>query len=322
MTGTTGWLLALPGGMEELKTLADKDLLRRTADLAHHERKITVELLRHLREVERRQLFLEIGYPSLYDYAIKELRFSEGAAYRRIQAMRLIRDVPSASQRIEQGTLSLTTAAKVQTVLKKTPHEDKEKVLRAVEGKTSRETDRELAKFDPQGSREFTRWLSPNEVQLTFPLDRPSFQRLQELQSLRSHKDVQKTYKVLVSDLVQLGHEKWNPLQRDANSAASSHRVNADPAGKAMPSALRRAVWTRDQGQCSYKIPGTDRTCGSRDLLQIDHIHPLALGGKSELANLRLLCAAHNRARAEKTFTSPRGACAGTGSRPGCSPDP
>ncbi len=60
-------------------------------------------------------------------------------------------------------------------------------------------------------------------------------------------------------------------------------------------------VWERDGGRCTYKNPD-NKTCASRDLVQIDHIQPLALGGKNELNNLRLLCASHNRRRAEKTF--------------------
>src|SRR5262249_2965764 len=148
------------------------------------EREITVGLLRHLREVERRQLYLEIGYPSMYDYVIKELKYSEGAAYRRIQAMRLTKDVPEAEEKMVQGTLSICTAAKVQTALNKLPGEDKSKILSSVEGKSTRETERELAKLDPRGPREYTRWLNANEVQLTFSLDKPNFKMMQELQSL------------------------------------------------------------------------------------------------------------------------------------------
>ncbi|HEY8279858.1 MAG TPA: HNH endonuclease signature motif containing protein, partial [Bdellovibrionota bacterium] len=112
-----------------------------------------------------------------------------------------------------------------------------------------------------------------------------------------------KTYKVLISDLVDLGQTKWNPLRCTANSALSSHRVNPHQSWKTIPPTLRREVWARDQGVCTYQSPDTNKICGARDLIQIDHIQPLALGGKNELANLRLLCAAHNRARAEKTFS-------------------
>src|SRR5258708_2037120 len=100
ITGNSSpWRCTLPcfvTSMNELRFLGDKDLLKRTSEIAGRERAASVELLLHLSEVDRRQLFLEIGYSSLYDYVIQELKYSEGATYRRLQAMRLIRDIPEA----------------------------------------------------------------------------------------------------------------------------------------------------------------------------------------------------------------------------------
>ena len=326
-SGNLGGFHQMPGVIfapEDLKNIEDREFLTRTAEIAKKEREVTVNLLRHLHEVERRQLYLEIGYPSLYEYVIKELKFSEGAGYRRIQAMRLIRDLPEAAEKIVQGQLTLCNASKVQKTMRSAPVEEKLKLVEALEGKSTREADRELAKLDPKGPREFTRWLSQDEVQLTFSLDRPTFSKLDELQSLRTHVDIKKTYKTLVTDLVRLGQEKWNPLRRSVPSAVGEQRVNLHQVWKTVPPTLRREIWQRDKGVCSYKVPNSEKVCGSRDLLQIDHIHPLALGGKNEHANLRLLCAAHNQSRADKTYgpISPQGAYAETESRPGYLPDP
>ncbi len=71
---------------------------------------------------------------------------------------------------------------------------------------------------------------------------------------------------------------------------------------RAIPSELKRCIWERDEGQCTYVHPATKQRCASKYLLQIDHIKPFSLGGKSELNNLRLLCAGHNQFRSEKTF--------------------
>jgi hypothetical protein len=62
-----------------------------------------------------------------------------------------------------------------------------------------------------------------------------------------------------------------------------------------IPIKIRREVWARDQGMCTYKDPQTNRQCRSRFKLQYDHIQPVALGGVTEVHNLRLLCAQHNR---------------------------
>ena len=64
-----------------------------------------------------------------------------------------------------------------------------------------------------------------------------------------------------------------------------------------IPAAVRREVWRRDQGCCSYLDPHSGRRCGSRYRLEIDHIVAFALGGGAELGNLRLRCRAHHRLR-------------------------
>ncbi len=66
---------------------------------------------------------------------------------------------------------------------------------------------------------------------------------------------------------------------------------------RAIPAAVRRQVWERDRGCCSYVDRASGRRCGSRHLLEIDHVVPYALGGSAEPDNLRLLCAAHHRYR-------------------------
>ncbi|MDE0026540.1 MAG: HNH endonuclease [Spirochaetaceae bacterium] len=75
--------------------------------------------------------------------------------------------------------------------------------------------------------------------------------------------------------------------------------VGAVPGSRSryIPAAVKREVWRRDQGCCSYVDPHSGRRCGSRYRLEIDHIVPFALGGGAEPENLRLRCGAHHRLR-------------------------
>lgn len=57
---------------------------------------------------------------------------------------------------------------------------------------------------------------------------------------------------------------------------------------------IRREVFLRDRGCCTYQDPVTGRVCGSRFQVQPDHIRPVALGGSSEPDNLQLRCKSHN----------------------------
>jgi len=65
------------------------------------------------------------------------------------------------------------------------------------------------------------------------------------------------------------------------------------PANRMIPSAVKREVYKRDNGQCVI--------CGSRDNLHYDHDVPYSKGGSSfTAANIRLLCARHNLAKSNK----------------------
>ena len=80
---------------------------------------------------------------------------------------------------------------------------------------------------------------------------------------------------------------------RQRQGAPSQLRVR----GRTIPTAVKRQVWERDGGCCSYVDRGSGRRCRSRHALQMDHVLPFALGGSAEPDNLRLLCAAHHRHR-------------------------
>ncbi len=66
-----------------------------------------MEILHALREVELRKLHLELGYPDLYRFAMKELGYSAGAAHRRISAMRLLNSIQEVASKLESGELGL-----------------------------------------------------------------------------------------------------------------------------------------------------------------------------------------------------------------------
>ena len=61
--------------------LSDRHLLQRLKELTAVERHLEVVVIEHLRELERRRLFLTLGCSSLFDYATRELGYSEAAAW-------------------------------------------------------------------------------------------------------------------------------------------------------------------------------------------------------------------------------------------------
>ena len=103
----------------KLTSLSDSNLLSQTKLLVQKERKITVEVLEHLCEIDQRKLYLKRGFSSLFNYATKELGYSEGSTYRRINAMKLCREFPETAFKIQNGNLNLTTASQLQTFFEK-----------------------------------------------------------------------------------------------------------------------------------------------------------------------------------------------------------
>jgi hypothetical protein len=72
----------------------------------------------------------------------------------------------------------------------------------------------------------------------------------------------------------------------------------ARPRSRRIPSAIRRAVWKRDQGRCAFA--GRDGRCGETGFLEFHHVVPFAAGGSSAIDNLELRCRAHNGYEAER----------------------
>ena len=94
--------------------LSDQRLLQRIKELSAVEQHLKVVVIDHLRELERRRLYLSLGFSSLFEYAVRELGYSDAAAWRRIKAMRLCVEVKGARGRIQDGTLTLNAAAELQ----------------------------------------------------------------------------------------------------------------------------------------------------------------------------------------------------------------
>src|SRR3990167_11479805 len=82
-----------------IQILTNAELVQKLNLLVKEERKLSMEILRYLREVETRRLYAKMGYGSIYEFCIKELKYSEGAAHRRISSMRLLKELPQVDRK-------------------------------------------------------------------------------------------------------------------------------------------------------------------------------------------------------------------------------
>lgn len=135
-----------------LKHLTDKVLLTDTRILVANEREISLKVLHHLKEIERRRLYSDLGYSSLFEYAVKELGYSEPSANRRINSARILRDIPEIGKKIEDGSLSMTNLSLVSQLFKNEEIKDlaaKKEILSQIEGATKSECEKVLKSLAP-----------------------------------------------------------------------------------------------------------------------------------------------------------------------------
>ena len=425
MTTATLATAARPTITSTVGALSDRELLRETSKLVGHERHLQGAIIDHLAEIDARRLYLQRGFSSLFDYAVRELGYSDAAASRRIGAMRLFADAPQAREGLRDGSLTLSAAAELQwafdrqrrrgsisgtasaapagsaptgaaalddraedsapAVPSSPPDPEPPLVLDAVgrqklveeaAGKSARQVRQMLADLDPELAppADRVRPLGDGRYELKAIIDADCHRGLEQLRGLLSHLDPRMTMGQLVGRIVQEALDRHDPsrpprrvrtgsraaegdskpapaakeqtapeaghaltvpdaapparttptpereLQPTPTSAPSPNRQGATgrraaagskpagaatpaakscAAGRAIPAAVRRQVWQRDSGRCSYVDRQTGRRCNSRHMIEIDHILPYALGGGADPPNLRLLCGAHHRHRHE-----------------------
>ena len=182
----------------------------------------------------------------------------------------------------------------------------------------------------PQGRRSELRPVSESLWSVRVTIDRATKDDLELLTMLLSHTVPSSDLAAVLREAIRCGLEKHGK-RKGAIAPAHPRRAFARPASGAagridsaslvpeaapspdtipidlldprssIPIELRRAVWARDGGCCAW-IAGDGTRCGSRWQLELDHIVPVALGGLSILANLRLLCRQHNLLHAEQVF--------------------
>jgi 5-methylcytosine-specific restriction endonuclease McrA len=73
------------------------------------------------------------------------------------------------------------------------------------------------------------------------------------------------------------------------------------PKARHIPAPVRRTVYERDGGRCTYEDE-KGRRCTSRHRLEFHHDKPFGRGGHHSLRNLRLMCHTHNTLLAEQDY--------------------
>ena len=301
--------------MQNLSLLSKQELLNHTKNLAEEDQRISLLLVEALRECERRMLFAELGFSSLWEFAVRYLGLSEGSAQLRISAMRLARDNSQVMERLQSGALSLSNASQLYSFFqsekkagKTYTREVKQEMIQEMVGLSKKECERKLLARSPEVlPKEKERPVSETKTELKLVLNNDTMEKLHRLKDLLAHQLPEATHGEVIEHLIdetleRLERKKGGPKvdQTTANSPRPEIMTERlkEEAPKAQPRtyipvADRHWVWNRAGGRCEYVSPEGIR-CRSGYGLELDHCTPLALGGNSDRASLRFLCSNHN----------------------------
>ncbi len=141
---------------------------------------------------------------------------------------------------------------------------------------------------------------SPERFLLQLTIGKSTHEKLRYAQALLSHAlptgDVAQVLDRALDTLIaQLERRKLGA----AGPRPGRHRTTVRK--RHVPSHVRRAVWERDQGQCTF-VSARGHRCKALRFLEFDHVDPVARGGRATVEGMRLRCRAHNQYEAERTF--------------------
>jgi hypothetical protein len=142
--------------------------------------------------------------------------------------------------------------------------------------------------------------LSPERFALQITIDQETHDKLRYAQTLLGHAlpsgDVALVLGRALDALI-------GQLEKRKFASTTRPRRKPRPAGgkRSVPAHVRRAVWERDRGECTF-VGQNGHRCAARKFLEFDHVDPVALGGQPSVDRMRLRCRAHNQYEAERAF--------------------
>jgi hypothetical protein len=326
--------------IQKLETIPDDDLLEGLSKLLKRSRRVEVELIAHIGEVDARRLYAREGSSSMFTYCTDVLHLSEHQAYERITAARASRRFPQLVDMLEDGRLHLSGISKL------VPHlteKNCDEVLARAAHKTKKKIEELLAELAPRPDvppvlRKLPERLAPSRPvampppgnscrqELTKPAApapappaprpavveplAPARFKVQFTASAALRDKLERLQALTGEDLAEAIEaavtERVERLEaRKYGSTKSPRKTLADtdtwPRSRNVPAAVRRAVRERDGDRCRF-VSANGRRCNERRGLEFHHHDPYGRGGRHDPETLSLMCRAHNAHLGEKEY--------------------
>ena len=143
--------------------------------------------------------------------------------------------------------------------------------------------------------------LSAEAYAVQFTRSREDDELFRYLQSLLGHQvrrgDIAAVYARAVKELIT----RMERVRFGACTKPRSKKQDQSNDPRRIPAEVKRAVWQRDGGQCTF-VSESGHRCEARGDVEFDHVIEVARGGQATETDLRLRCRGHNQLTAERTF--------------------
>ncbi len=154
-----------------------------------------------------------------------------------------------------------------------------------------------------QGNRDRVTPIAAERFKVQFTASRPLRDKIRLAQDLLRHQvpagDLaavcERAFDVLLAELTKRKYarlDKRAPKRRPASNERRSRHI---------PHVIKRDVWTRDGGQCTF-VDADGNRCRETGALEFHPIDPCQKGGAHTVDNVALVCRPHNRHYAERDY--------------------
>jgi hypothetical protein len=301
-----GWYAKRMRDRYRLSGVGNDELLAALSVLVRRENDLMSDLLAHLAELDKRRLYLDLGFTSLFAYCTEALGLCKSSAGRRIAVARVCRTYPEAFARVARGELQLSVLSLLSQYLNE---ENAAELFEACSRKSCDQVEELLAaRFPKPDVRDAIRRLparaaactpdggstaaalpvqrrfeplSADRFGVRFTADAEFRQLLEEVRALASHREPSGD----LMSLMKRGLEAYRrELQKERFGLGKRPRClrrrraeDSEPANRSrhVAAGVAREIYVRDGGCCTF-CSADGRRCGPRRFLELDH-H--ALGG-------------------------------------------
>lgn len=207
-----------------IKNFSNNELVQSLANYFADDRRINHIILLHLKEIQSRHLYADFGYPNLFTMLIQHFHQSESAANQRIQALRLMNDVPEVANRLIAGKLNLSTLAMAQRQIRreekttgtKITTTQKTEIVQRISCKTMHEAEKELMALLPESAKTMPiheRRISADSTRLSLTVPDRVKDKLEKLKTRWAAANPHMDYLEIIERSLDMTLAKVDPIQ-------------------------------------------------------------------------------------------------------------